>query len=147
MSAAEPDRPPIVMDGDDLSGAELRGVRLRGARFRGVDLSDAQMRGVWLAGADIDGDLEDMRIWGIEVRPLLEAELDRRHPERTVFHATEPADLLTGLVTGDELTVECTDPWGGDWSPTVLQCLRVIFEEEWQHHRYATRDLAAIATA
>jgi len=27
---------------------------------------------------------------------------------------------------------------------TVLRCLRVIFEEEWHHHRYAVRDLDAI---
>lgn len=27
---------------------------------------------------------------------------------------------------------------------TVLDCLRVIFDEEWNHHRYAVRDLDAI---
>ncbi len=27
---------------------------------------------------------------------------------------------------------------------TVLQCLHVVLKEEWQHHRYAVRDLAVL---
>jgi hypothetical protein len=27
----------------------------------------------------------------------------------------------------------------------VLSCLRTILEEEWEHHRYAVRDLDALA--
>jgi hypothetical protein len=27
---------------------------------------------------------------------------------------------------------------------TVLECLHVILKEEWQHHRYAVRDLAVL---
>ena len=48
------------------------------------------MRGVALVDADLDGEIEGLRIWGVEVAPLLEAELDRRHAERAVLHATEP---------------------------------------------------------
>src|SRR6185436_18906308 len=59
-------------------------------------LSGARMRGVSLIGADLDGDLEGLRIWGVEVAPLLEAELDRRHPERAVLKATEPDDRRAG---------------------------------------------------
>lgn len=29
-------------------------------------------------------------------------------------------------------------------SNTVLKCLQVILNEEWQHHRYAVRDLAVL---
>ena len=47
-------------------------------------------------------------------------------------------------VTSDDLAGECADPWGGAWKPSVLECLRVIFDEEWHHHRYAVRDLDAI---
>jgi hypothetical protein len=193
--------------------------------------------------------MERLRIWGVEVAPLVEAELDRRHPERAVLHATEPADLQAGwagleamwaatvervagmpsgtqdvsvdgewsfvqtmrhlvlatdawlgnailrqerpfhplgllfreaagreaefgidadaspsyaevlearagrvamvrdylaAVTPEELAGERDDPWGSEWKPSVLQCLRVIFDEEWNHHRYAVRDLEAI---
>ncbi len=33
---------------------------------------------------------------------------------------------------------------GPDHPETVLSCLHVILEEEWEHHRYAVRDLDAI---
>ena len=47
-------------------------------------------------------------------------------------------------VTPQDLAGERADPWSDNWGPTVLQCLRVIFQEEWHHHRYAVRDLDAI---
>jgi hypothetical protein len=34
---------------------------------------------------------------------------------------------------------------GPDHEETVLSCLHVILNEEWEHHRYAVRDLDAIA--
>jgi hypothetical protein len=49
-----------------------------------------------------------------------------------------------GAVTREELAATRANPWGGEWEPSVLDCLRVIFEEEWHHHRYAVRDLDAI---
>jgi hypothetical protein len=233
----------------DMRHAQFRMVDLRDSWFRVVDLGGVRMRGVGLAGADIDGELDGLRIWGVEVAPLLEAELDRRHPERAVMHASEPADLQTGwagleamwastvervaampagtedvsvdeewsfaqtlrhlvlatdvwlgrtirreqhpfhplgllfteaagqealfgldadatptyeevlsaragrvamvreylaAVTPEELASTRANPWGGDGKPSVLRCLRVIFDEEWHHHRYAVRDLDAI---
>ena len=48
-------------------------------------------------------------------------------------------------VTADVLAEERQDPWGGgDWRPTVGDCIRVILEEEWAHLRYIRRDLARI---
>jgi hypothetical protein len=46
--------------------------------------------------------------------------------------------------TEDLLAEERDDPWGGDWHPTVGDCIRVILEEEWAHLRYIRRDLARI---
>ena len=40
------------------------------------------------------------------------------------------------------LAEEREDPWGGDWRPSVGDCIRVILEEEWAHLRYIRRDLA-----
>jgi hypothetical protein len=31
-----------------------------------------------------------------------------------------------------------------EYQKTTLSCLHVILEEEWEHHRYAVRDLDAI---
>ena len=44
------------------------------------------------------------------------------------------------------LAEERDNPWGGgDWHPTVGDCVRVILEEEWAHLRYIRRDLALLA--
>ena len=52
------------------------------SRFRGVDLSGVVMRGVELVGVEITGEVVDVTINGVDVGPLVEAELDRRYPER-----------------------------------------------------------------
>jgi uncharacterized damage-inducible protein DinB len=49
------------------------------------------MRGVELADVDIDGELKNVTINGVDVAPLIEAELDRRDPERTKMRPTDPA--------------------------------------------------------
>lgn len=48
-------------------------------------------------------------------------------------------------VTPARLDEERTNPWAPDRTETVRQCLHVILEEEWEHHRYAVRDLARLA--
>ena len=48
--------------------------------------------------------------------------------------------------TPELLAEERDNPWGGgDWHPTVGDCVRVILEEEWAHLRYARRDLALLS--
>jgi uncharacterized protein YjbI with pentapeptide repeats len=47
-------------------------------------------------------------------------------------------------VTSDELAAARKNPWGEPYPQTTLSCLHVILEEEWEHHRYAVRDLDAI---
>lgn len=76
----------------DLSGAAFTRVRLNGAAFRDVDLSDAQirgselhrvrMRGVELVDVDIYGEVQNVVVNGVDIAPLVEAELNRRMPER-----------------------------------------------------------------
>ena len=47
--------------------------------------------------------------------------------------------------TPELLAEERENPWGGgDWHPTVGDCVRVILEEEWAHLRYIRRDLARL---
>jgi DinB superfamily/Pentapeptide repeats (8 copies) len=75
----------------DLSGAEFRAVDLAGARLRAVDLSGAVMRNVELAGADIHGEIENLTINGVDIGPLVDAELDRRHPGRAKMRPADPA--------------------------------------------------------
>jgi len=49
-------------------------------------------------------------------------------------------------VTSDDLTATRKNPWTHEYPETVLSCLHVILREEWEHHRYAVRDLDAIDT-
>jgi len=49
-------------------------------------------------------------------------------------------------VTSDQLAVTRKNPWAPAYQETTLSCLHVIIEEEWEHHRYAVRDLDAIET-
>ena len=239
---------------DDLRGAEFLGADLRGARFVGADLSGVVMRAVEVREADIDAPWLSngesfLRVNGVDVIPLVEAELDRRFPGRADRRAKDPdglraawaalertwaatlervaampagtVDVSVGgewsfaqtlrhlvfatdvwlgkaileieqpyhplgqtdaaaeadgvdmsifttvtppfaevlevragrvamvrdflaTVTSDELAVPRTNPWEPECQETTLSCLHVILEEEWEHHRYAVRDLDAI---
>ena len=73
----------------DLAGARFEQVDLTGARFRNVDLTHAVIRGALLVNVEIDGLLQDVTVNGVDVVPLVEAELDRRYPDRAKMR---PAD-------------------------------------------------------
>jgi uncharacterized protein YjbI with pentapeptide repeats len=75
--------------GEDLAGSRFEKVDLTGARFHNVDLTGAMIRGALLVNVDISGEIEDVRINGVDVAPLVEAELDRRYPDRVKMR---PAD-------------------------------------------------------
>ncbi|MGD0852562.1 MAG: DinB family protein [Acidimicrobiales bacterium] len=74
----------------ELRGAEFRRVHFDDAQFRAVDMSRVVMRGVDLIDVDIDGEIENLTINGVDVAPLIEAELDRRHPDRAKMRPTDP---------------------------------------------------------
>lgn len=78
----------------------------------------------------------DMSIFRVDPpawEEILTVRTDRQQ-QVTDFLAAASADLLAQ---------ERENPWGGgDWHPTVGDCVRVILEEEWAHLRYVRRDLA-----
>src|SRR5215475_10455108 len=83
---------------DELQRAEFVDADLRGARFVRADLSGVVMRAVDVQGADIDApwlfDSESfLRVNGVDVIPLVEAELNRRFPGRADRRATDPDGL------------------------------------------------------
>jgi DinB superfamily/Pentapeptide repeats (8 copies) len=239
---------------DDMEGAEFVDANLHDARFRRADLSGVVMRAVDVRGADIDAPWlfngeSFLRVNGVDVIPLVEAELNRRFPGRADRRAADPdglraawaalertwaatlervaampagtVDIPVGgewsfaqtlrhlvmatdawlgraileieqpfhpigqpnveyetdgndmsifatvtpsypdvlevragrvamvrdflaTVTSDDLAATRRNPWAPVHPETVLSCLHVIFREEWEHHRYAVRDLDAI---
>src|SRR5688500_17876859 len=68
--------------GKDLRGSRFRQVDLTASRFNDVDLTGAHIRGALMVDVDIDAHLENVRINGVDIGPLVEAELDRLYPER-----------------------------------------------------------------
>jgi uncharacterized protein YjbI with pentapeptide repeats len=112
----------------DLTGAELFAVDLSRARLRGVDLTGVVMRGVELVDARIDGEVQNLVINGVDVAPLVEAELDRRDPLRAKMRPTDPAgfreawDIVERLWDGTVERARGLDPEllhesvDGEWS-------------------------------
>lgn len=48
-------------------------------------------------------------------------------------------------VTAADLTVDRPNPHDPSYTESTLHCIHTIFEEEWEHHRFAVRDLDAVA--
>jgi hypothetical protein len=74
-----------------LTGADFHGVDLTGARFRLVDMTGVTIRGADLVDMDISGQIENLKINGVDVAPLVEAELDRRYPGRAKMRPADAA--------------------------------------------------------
>ena len=112
----------------DLAGATFEDVSLAGSRFDDADFSGVKIRGAILRDVDISGELEGIRVNGIDVGPLIEAELDRRHPERVKLRPTDAAgfreawDVIEGLWAETVARAEKLDPAllhervDGEWS-------------------------------
>ena len=73
----------------DLSGARFEDVRLRDAVFDNVDLTGVTIRAARVVDVSIDGDIQNLRVWGIDVVPLIDAELNRRYPDRAKMSPTD----------------------------------------------------------
>jgi len=130
----------------DLRDATFRHATLAGARFEGVDLSGVVMAGVDLIDVEVYADVRNLVINGVDVAPLIEAELDRRQPLRVKMRPTDPAgfreawDVVEELWDGPDGTVARArrlDPGllhasvDGEWS--FIETLRhlVFATESW----------------
>src|SRR5881398_1262538 len=79
--------------GTRTDDVDFSNARLHAPNFEGAKITDA-----WFYGADISGDLEGLRLNGVEVAPLVTAELERQFPERAKLRATEPDGLAEAWV-------------------------------------------------
>jgi uncharacterized protein YjbI with pentapeptide repeats len=75
----------------DLTGARFQDVNLTNARFSGVDLTGVTIRGAELRNVDLYGDLDNVLVNGVDVVPLVEAELNRRYPDRPLMRPIDAA--------------------------------------------------------
>jgi hypothetical protein len=77
-------------EGVDLSDTTMRRVYLRRLDLRGALLQNAKLRGVELHNVEISGELDHVVVNGVDIGPLVDQELNRRDPDRTKLHPTDP---------------------------------------------------------
>lgn len=111
----------------DLSGAQFQNVDLSRARFRQVIFSHCVLKGVELGHVEIEGEVEDLTINGVDVVPLIDAELNRRDPDR--------ARMRPANADGFRVAWEIIE---GRWAATVerartlsVEDLHVRVADEW----------------
>jgi hypothetical protein len=68
-----------------LNDVQMRDVDLTGLQLRGALLNGCRMRGVELVDVDIHGELQNVVVNGVDIAPLVDAELNRRMPERALM--------------------------------------------------------------
>ena len=66
----------------DLTGSRFIDVNLSDARFRSLLLNGTTFRSVFADRMEIDGPIQQLVVNGVDVMPLVEAELNRRDPDR-----------------------------------------------------------------
>lgn len=77
----------------DLSGSRFEHVDLSESRFHNLAMRDVRITGVWIQDLVIEGDLEGtLVVNGVDVLPFMEAELNRRHPNRETIMAVRDGD-------------------------------------------------------
>lgn len=108
--------------GKRLDDADFSGARLHSPNFEGTRITDG-----WLHNADISGFIGGLRVNGIDIAPLVEAELDRRFPERVKLRAADPQGLAEAWILIEDV-----------WRTTVARARtlpeRLLFErvdDEW----------------
>jgi DinB superfamily len=75
------------MADDRFTGDDLRGAVFRDCDMRGVKITDS-----WLVDVDISGLIGNLTVNDVDVTAFVEAELDRRHPERVLVRQARTAD-------------------------------------------------------
>ncbi len=108
--------------GARLEDADFSNARLHAPIFEGVKITDG-----WFHNADISGDLEGMRLNGVEVAPLVMAELERRFPERTKLRAPDPTGLAEAWAMIEDTWRATVDRAGQFPQPVLFE--RV--DDEW----------------
>jgi len=111
------DQRDTVLENVDMTGSRFTRVDFTGSRFRAVALHGVVMRDVEVSGTSIDGEIESLTVNGVDVAPLVNAELDRRHPERPLFRPTTADGFREAWDVNERL-----------WAETVARA-RVLPEE------------------
>jgi hypothetical protein len=98
---------------EQFRGARFDVADLRGARFTDCDLTGVTIRDCWLVNVNISGYLSNLTVNGVDVTDFVNAELDRRHPERVQFREGQTAgDVRAIWDTIERLWAQATERAG-----------------------------------
>src|SRR5688572_28974642 len=98
--------PPQLTWGAHIEHTDLRAISFHHVRFIGLELYDVE----------ITGEIQDVTINGVDIGPLVEAELNRRMPDRAKMHPTtvegfqEAWQILERLWAGTEARARALPP-------------------------------------
>lgn len=98
----------------DMTGARFVEVRLNDVKFESCQIFRAVMRGVEVLDTRIDGEIQNLVINGVDVGPLVDAELDRRYPDRPKFRPTTSDGFRDAWVVNERL-----------WGSTIARARRL----------------------
>jgi hypothetical protein len=113
---------------EQFRGARFDVADLRGARFTDCDLTGVTIRDGWLVDVSISGYLSNVTVNGVEVSGFVDAELDRRHPERVQLREIRTAaDFRAMWATIERLWAQAAERAGR----LPAQALTEQVNEEW----------------
>jgi hypothetical protein len=127
----------------DLTGSAFSHVDLSRASFNNIDFTGATFRDVDLIDVDIKAHIEGLRINDVDIEPLVQAELDRRHPLRSKMRPTDAAgfreawNVVEELWQGTVAKAQALDPQllhqrvDGEWSFTQTLRHLVFATDAW----------------
>ncbi len=98
-TSAPPSLAPSLTRGAHVQDTELRAISFHRVRFIGLELVDVE----------ISGEIDGVTINGVDIGPLIEAELDRRMPERAKMRPTTPEGFREAWVILERLWAETED--------------------------------------
>ncbi len=99
-----------TFDGENLENARFVDCNLDGAEFREGTMIGARIIGSVLIDVEIDAYVKNVTVNGVDIGPLVEAELDRLHPERLALRPTDVAGAVAALDVVDAF-----------WEPTLAR--------------------------
>lgn len=95
------DPDPLDFRSRRLDGADFGGARLHDANFENARITDSYLAGLDIT-ATVPGWIQGLRVNGVEVAPLVEAELDRQHPEHAKLRSNDPSLLREAWAAVEE---------------------------------------------
>jgi hypothetical protein len=111
----------------DFEGATFVRTSFKGATLRHSDVSGVTMRSVDVDGLDIDSHdlfMGSLVVNGVDVVPLVDAELNRQFPGRELQKAQTPEGLREGWVA-------VQGAWASTVADTPLRLVDAHVEDEW----------------